>query len=161
MTEPDENEIDSLDIWEHTPHSVRLSFEEMYEFGADIVPQFLGFVTDYKHLSAIIPQHFTIIDVGCAYQPQSYYFQNHNAYYGVAPDEVLRFEFGKRCHSVRQTIGMFIKTPEFLALNLDETFAICNYVPPWYSENAAEITRKTFRNLYVFYPHGNELVVKI
>jgi len=49
----------------------------------DIEPEFLGFITTYYYLSYLIPKHFTIIDFGCAYAPQAYYFINHKKYIGV------------------------------------------------------------------------------
>ena len=38
---------------------------------------FLGFIETYKHLSQIIPKHWTIIDIGAYGNAQSYYFAEH------------------------------------------------------------------------------------
>jgi len=35
------------------------------------------------HLAALIPLHFTVVDLGCAYAAQSYYFRRHWKYIGV------------------------------------------------------------------------------
>src|ERR1035437_8781883 len=49
----------------------------------DIGCEFLGFVDIYKNLSAIIPKHFTVIDLGCAFAPQAFFFKDHRKYVGV------------------------------------------------------------------------------
>jgi len=49
----------------------------------DIEPDFLGFIDKYYHLSKIMPLHFTIIDFGCSYAPQAYYFRKHKQYIGI------------------------------------------------------------------------------
>jgi hypothetical protein len=36
--------------------------------------------------------------------------------------------------------------------NLNETFAICSYVPR--NGDCHELIRKTFKNLFVYYPHN-------
>ena len=41
----------------------------------DIDEEFLGFLNQYKALSSLIPKHFTVIDLGCAYNPQCFYFE--------------------------------------------------------------------------------------
>ena len=38
--------------------------------------------------------------------------------------------------------------------DLEETFAICSYVPPWGGDNTGMV-RKAFKNLFVYYPHGD------
>lgn len=37
-------------------------------------------------------------------------------------------------------------------LDMDKTFCICNYVPDWHGESPMKLVRKTFKNLYTFYP---------
>lgn len=37
--------------------------------------------------------------------------------------------------------------------DLDETFAICSYVP---DDEAQELVRKTFKNLFVYYPSNKK-----
>lgn len=112
----------------------------------DIEPGFLGFMETYRHLAKIVPKHFRIVDIGCAYGFQSYYFMGHSSYLGV--DVGLKETFG---------IGRFeflnIRSiPDFLnhfnPLNTD--FCICNYVPA----NELDLIRLriVFKNLYMFYP---------
>jgi hypothetical protein len=108
---------------------------------------FLGFVEIYEHLSQIIPTHFEVIDLGCYLAPQGYYFRNHKKYVGVDVTELKRFEFGNTEHHVK-TIQDFIRC-DLRIYELEKTFAICSYVP---DENAKSLIRKTFKNLFIYYP---------
>ncbi|MCK5613707.1 hypothetical protein KAR91_68215 [Candidatus Pacearchaeota archaeon] len=123
----------------------------------DIEPEFLGFVYIYKNLSEIIPKHFTVVDLGCAYAPQAYYFTEHKKYIGIDIFEGERFETENSEHYVMD-IKKFCKWRE---LDENETFAICNYVPPWHADNMA-LTREYFKNVFTFYPHdGRSKIVNI
>lgn len=122
---------------------------------ADITPEFLGFVETYYYLSKLIPQHWTVVDLGCGYNPQSYFFTNHAHYIavdiGYIEGELTEMFKPPNCGIYRLTVKEFL----FHYLNqLDTktTFAICNYVPSWYGDNG-KITREYFENVYVFYPH--------
>lgn len=125
---------------------------------ADICDEFLGFVDTYYYLSKIIPTDFTIIDIGCAYNAQSYLFKDFAKVYAVNPpdkDEYYNFErfSAPNCTLLRMTAGEFIgKELPNLNLDLGRCFAICNYVPNWYGEKPMEFVSKTFPNHYVFYP---------
>lgn len=118
----------------------------------DIMPQFLGFITTYKYLSELIPKHFTVVDLGCAYNPQCFLFPEHKKY--IAVDSFPRQErfVSDNCELKVKRISDFIKE-DISELNMKETFAILNYVPMWGEENK-RIVQDTFENLYVFYPHG-------
>ena len=77
----------------------------------------------YDALSGIIPKHFTVLDIGCAYAPQGWYFQGHHEYIAVDPTpERERFAFGNTTHIVA-TAAEFIAGH---AARLDQsmTFAI-------------------------------------
>lgn len=115
----------------------------------------------YYYLSRMIPKDWTVIDIGASYGAQSYLFQDHAKYIAVEPfcleGGEWHFENFKADGTERYevTAGKFIK--EILpTLNLDmnKTFAICNYIPNWHNENPMELTRQTFHNCYVFYPHA-------
>ena len=119
---------------------------------ADIEPDFLGFVDIYYHLSKIIPLHFTVVDLGCAYNPQCFYFTEHKEYIAVDSfEDTERFK-ADNCTIYEMTIKEFI-LKHILSLNIEETFAICSYVPPWHNDNM-ELTRKYFKNVFTYYPHG-------
>lgn len=109
----------------------------------------------YYMLSKMIPKDWTVIDFGCAYNPQSYLFQNHARHIAIEPpqnDSEFHFEFFK----APNTELMFMTGQDFieielprLALDLNKTFAICNYVP---SNDCCKMVRETFKNLFCFYP---------
>lgn len=119
----------------------------------DIDLEFLGFTDIYYHLSQIIPKHFTVVDLGCAYNAQCFYFTDHKKY--IAVDVTMNEVFkSDNCILVNRSIQAFIKFNNG-RLNLDETFAICSYVPPWYNDNT-KLVRETFKNCFVYYPCGGD-----
>lgn len=117
----------------------------------DIDPTFLGFVDTYYALSLIIPSHFTVVDLGCSYAAQSFFFTKHKRYIGVdGSDDIQERFYAPNTEHVQATLGTFIRT-SLSTLTLETTFAIANYVPPWFNEST-EIVRRTFPNCFVFYP---------
>ena len=129
----------------------------MIDQDCDIDGEFLGFLSIYKSLSEIIPEHFTMVDIGCAYNPQCYYFQKHKRYIAVdnhkkeifKTDNVEHFTCG-----VSRFIDYFVP---ILNLNMKETFAIMNYVP--LSDNHKAKVRRTFENIYCYYPHSDNVIL--
>lgn len=121
----------------------------------DIGPEFLGFTEIYVHLAAIIPLHWTVVDLGCAYAPQAWLFKEHKSYVGVTLGEIERF-------SAPNTKHYTMPISEFIAKHLPDfdqktTFAICSYVPPWHDDNR-RLAREAFENVFVYYPAGGPLV---
>lgn len=113
---------------------------------------FLGFINVYKGLSQIIPKECIVIDFGCNLAAQSYFFKDFEKYIGVDTVKERRFK-PKNCTHYICSIQEFIES-ELVGLfdgkeNLD-FFAICSYVP---DENATELVRKTFKNVFCFYPN--------
>lgn len=113
----------------------------------------------YYYLSKIIPKHFTVIDIGASYAAQSYFFQSHIGYIAVEPykcyDTDIPIENFKPDGTARFeiTAGKFIKEIlPMLNLNMSQVFAICNYVPEWFGENPNELVRRTFKNVFCYYP---------
>jgi len=155
MTELDHTQI-SLELFNMLPKE-QVDIVMRQEM-CDIEPVFLGFVSTYKLLSQIIPKHFTIVDLGCAYNPQCYYFKDHKKYVGV--DILTKKVFmTPNCEFYNMTIDEFIDG-NIHKFNIDETFAICNYVPVWYKLDANKI-RRSFKNLFCYYPHGGDSTVPI
>jgi hypothetical protein len=115
----------------------------------DIDPNFLGFTSVYLSLASIIPKHWTIVDLGCAYAPQAFAFKNHAAYIGVDRGGGERFAAPNTTHHT-MTIAEFI-AEHLGALDLETTFAICSYVPPWHNDNMA-LARESFKNVFTYYP---------
>lgn len=109
----------------------------------------------YYYLSRMIPKDWTVIDVGCAYNPQSYLFQGHKRHIAIEPkwlDEDFHFEY----FQAPNTELLFTTGQEFienelpkLDLDLDKTFAIVNYVP---SGACNLMVRETFKNVWAYYP---------
>ncbi len=93
----------------------------------DIDLSFLGFVTTYKYLSMLIPKNFTVINLGCAYNPQCYYFKDHKRYIAVDASKCLKFK-AENCDIFEMTIHQFIESYK-TQFDINETFVICNYVP--------------------------------
>jgi len=121
----------------------------------EIYPEFMGFVNIYFYLSKTIPKDWTIIDIGCGYNAQSFLFKDHPKVIAINPfnsDGVDTMFLSPNCEIFKVSGEKFIENelPK-LNLNLDKTFAILNYVPEWYG-GVNEIVRNTFPNLYVFYP---------
>ena len=111
----------------------------------DIDGTFMGFMDVYKALSEIIPKHWTIVDFGCSYAPQCYYFRNHKGYIGVDSSTPKRFE-------AKNTSHLYGTIQDFINTDVDSPiFAICSYVPHFH---AAELVRKNFKNCFVYYPEG-------
>ncbi len=124
----------------------------------DIDGFFLGFMDIYESLSKIIPKHFTIIDLGCAYNAQSFYFKDHKQYIAVDISDCGKFKTDN-CKIYNLSIENFINF-NLKQFNLEETFAICSYVPDWGGDNK-KMVREAFKNLFVYYPHGGYEKIKI
>lgn len=116
----------------------------------DITPEFLGFTEVYLHLSCIIPTHWTVVDLGCAYAPQAFLFKDHALYVGVDAGGCERFSAPNTKHYT-MTIADFL-TKHGGQFDKCRTFAICSYVPPWYGHNSGELARKHFDNVFTYYP---------
>ena len=109
----------------------------------------------YYYLSRMIPKDWTVIDIGCAYNPQSYLFQNHARHIAIEPvwnDKDFHFEYFK----APNTELLFMTGQEFIQkelpkmnLDLDKTFAIVNFVP---SGACNLMVRETFKNVWAYYP---------
>lgn len=122
---------------------------------AEICGEFSCFAEQYYALSKLIPKDWTIIDIGCAYNPQCYLFKDHKKIISITPgDETLQTIFkSDNCDVYFKTASEFIDgVLPSLGLDLNKTFAICNYVPDWYNECPRELAGKTFKNCFNFYP---------
>ena len=114
----------------------------------DIDFDFIGFLEQYESLSKLIPKDWTIVDLGCANGFQSLYFQKHKKYIGVDIDTETKYQTtNSEYYTMR--IKEFLESENFKKLNLDKTFAICNYVP---CESEVKMAREEFKNIFVYYP---------
>lgn len=128
-----------------------LTHEVMSQDKCDIEPAFMCFADVYYHLSQIIPKHWTIVDLGCAFAPQCLYFKDHKKYIGVDLHEFKKFST-KNTESFQGSIRKFMADMKYESLNLKETFAIISYVPA--DSLTYMIVQTTFKNLFVYYPCG-------
>lgn len=110
----------------------------------------------YYNLSKMIDKKWTVIDIGCGYNAQSYLFQDHARYIAVNPKEDCPdFHFEHFQASNTEFYGTdgqtFIRDilPK-LNLDLSAVFCIMNFVP---DEDCVNQARATFKNLWVYYPY--------
>lgn len=131
-------------------------YDRVFEHGlCDIDYEFLGFTEIYEHLADIIPAHWTVVDLGCAYSPQAWIFRDHEAYIGVdLGADKERFSAPNTKH-YEMSIGDFVER-HLLDFKQDTTFAICSYVPPWGGDNM-KIARESFKNVFTYYPAGGHM----
>ena len=118
---------------------------------AECAYDFLGFEEIYKAVTMFVPKSKVIIDCGCAYAFQSWYFRDFRKYIGIDNGlcfaDVLETENSKFYF---MSIQYFIKNMfPALGYGLDDVFAICSYVP---DDNAREIVRNFFPHCLVYYP---------
>lgn len=109
----------------------------------------------YYKLAQMIDKKWTVIDIGCAYNPQSYLFQGHARFIAVKPewkDSDFHFEHfqAPKTEFYAMTGQQFIKKKlETLDIDLNRTFAIVNYVP---NDLCSQLVRETFKNVWAYYP---------
>jgi hypothetical protein len=121
--------------------------EVMFQENCELDHAFLGFIDIDEALAKIIPRHFDVIDLGSYCAAQCFYFQDHKSYVGVDVYDGTRFQ-GVNTHHYTKPIEKFIEE-DLNTFDLEETFAICSYVP---GESARHLVRTTFSNVFVFYP---------
>jgi len=108
----------------------------------DIDGEFLGFVDTYYYLSQIIPKDWTVIDFGCAYNPQAYYFRQHKKFIAVDFGLKERFKF-KNTKLIDNSIAEYLKTkPE-----KHKVFAICNNIP----SSETKLVKNYYMDCFIFY----------
>lgn len=108
---------------------------------------------NYEPLATLIPKHWTVIDFGCAYNAQSYWFQEHDRLISVdlpfpeSPNITFERFHPSWCELYEMSIKEWIER-YFHTIDTQNTFAICGYVP---SREVVEVRMK-FANLFVYYP---------
>ena len=153
-------------IKKYYPEQLELSFKDDC-VKCEIVPEFMTCGSEiYKTLSEVISLDWTIVDIGCGYSAQAYYFRKHKKYIGIDLNPNLicndfkniasgcfRFTFENTEHWVRNAIEL--TENDFTDFDLLKTFAIMNWNPLWTAlkiEDRGLHIRKIFKNLYVHYP---------
>lgn len=131
-------------------------FTESYSASAEMDASFLCFDDQYREIRDNTSKDKIILDLGCAYAPQSYYFTDFKKYIGVdlpmGFGDEIRFDRTENSEFYIMSIQDFIKDVlPTLPYDLETIVAICNYVP---DEQAQQMVIDTFPNHYVYYPSG-------
>lgn len=136
------------------PKELKRVWAQIEDHG-DIDPTFVGFIDIYRHLSNIIPRNRVIVDIGCAYAFQAYYFRNHRFYVGIDPTpKEDRFQIPNSIHH-----ELLVQSSAYLmglnyGVNCTEPlFAICSYCP---DNRATKAMKEAFRDCFSFYPQQTE-----
>lgn len=112
---------------------------------------FLGFEEIYKAATLFVPKNKVVIDFGCAYAFQSWYFRDYKKYIGVdcgvKPEDVLKTDNSEFFFMTIQ--DFYRKSFPRLGYSLDDVFAICSYVP---DDNARTLVRMCFPHCLIYYP---------
>ena len=127
-------------------------FAESETAGAEMDMSFMAFEEVYKAITLFVPKSKVILDLGCAYAPQSHYFADYRKYIGVdlPIGNDIRFDKNENCIIFLQSIQKFInETLKTLPYKNTDYFAICSYVP---DQDARKLVRETFENCLVYYP---------
>ena len=147
------NELISLKLYEKLlKNGYEKQVDKIFEVGwGDIGPEFLGFLQPYFYLSKFISTERTIIDLGCAYGFQSYYFRAHKKYVGV-DHRNKPFLQTENSQYFSMDIEEFIKHE---LTKFKNTFAICNFVPC--KDSTKKLIKEAFEDLFIFYVSDDDL----
>ena len=142
------------------PEEVNRVFRDSYSAGAELDDTFLCFEDYYEDVLNHTTPDTVILDLGCAYAPQCWYFEDYEKYIGVdLPfyDDVKFQTPNSKFYTM--SIQTFIKEVlPTLDLDLNKTVAICSMVP---DKEALELVRDTFPRHYVVYPSLIEKSVQL
>lgn len=134
-------------------------FDNSCSASAEMDISFLCFEDAYEYVLRNTNPSDIIIDLGCAYNAQCWYFKNYDRYIAVDLPmfDNVRFDSGNVEFYI-MSIQKFIKG-ELPKLNLDlnNVVAICNAVP---DEEARKMVLNTFPRYFVAYP-GLEIKTNI
>jgi len=116
----------------------------------DVDYTFLCFEEAYKAVTEFVPKDTIIIDFGCAYAFQSWYFKDYKKYIGVEiqgnEKSVLKLD---NSEFYFMSIQEFISEFDKLGYDKEKVFAICSYVP---DKQARQMVRENFPYCLVYYP---------
>jgi hypothetical protein len=126
-------------------------FKDSDTASAEIDLTFLCFEEGYEYIQNNTSKENIIIDFGCGYNAQCWYFKDYKRYIAVdLPfDNNVRFDSGN-VEFYLMSIQTFIQE-ELAKLNLDlnNVIAICSAVP---DTEAQEMIAETFPRYYISYP---------
>lgn len=137
------------DLYNKIPHHLIKEIFNNSDASAEMDYTFLGFEEIYQKVAKEVQKSMIIIDFGCCYAFQSWYFRDFKQYIGVdacTPTE-QRLKIPKSAH-YDMSIQRFIEWG-YAPTNRENVFTICSYVP---DEEARKMVVKNFENHYVYYP---------
>lgn len=126
-------------------------FRDSDSASAELDASFLCFDNYYEDVLDHTSPDTVILDLGCAYAPQCWYFKDYERYIGVDLPFMNNVKFqSPNAEFYLMSIQRFIKEVlPTLHLDLNHTVAICSMVP---DKEALELVRDTFPRHYVVYP---------
>ena len=143
-------EHEPCELFKLIPHEkIDSVFRKSKTAGAEMDYEFLGFEDVYKAVTLFVQKSKIIIDFGCSYAFQSWYFRDYKKYIGVDAwtDAFLETE-NSRFFSMK--IQDFIREVfPVLGCEKEEVFAVCSYVP---DREARRMVRESFPYCLVYYP---------
>lgn len=159
---------EACDLFKQIPKEKLKKLFKESDASAEIDYTFLGFEESYQKVKKLTTEDMIILDLGCAYATQSWYFKDYAAYIGVdigtfMDSQSLPYE--ENLKGVLQTdnstfyfetIQSFIKeTLPTLNLDLNKVFAVCSAVP---DKEARKMMKNIFPNYLDWYP-GEEMKI--
>lgn len=139
-------------------HDPKMTQEILSQDQCDIGPEFMCFAEIYASLARLIPIEWTVIDFGCAFAPQCWYFRKHNRYIGIDPGPMKRFQVDNSSifiGTIRQALS---DTIWIEPINWDRTFGIMSYVPA--KEYDYFLVKNHLKNMFVYYPSSDPIRLK-
>ena len=130
-------------------------FEKSETASAELDYEFLGFEEVYKAVTLFVPKDRIIIDFGCGYAFQSWYFKaedvlniletGNSEYYHMRIQDFIQ-------NYVRKDRYGFcdIKLENMKWQSVENVFAVCSYIP---NRDVQRLVRETFPHCLVYYPH--------
>ena len=146
--------IQTCDLFKQIPKEKLEYLFKHSDASGELDATFLGFEDPYRVVKDIADKDMVIIDFGCAYAAQSWYFRDHVKYIGVDgwsdKDSVIHTENSEYYFT---TIQDFIKRAwpvlQYTGMTTDNVFAVCSAVP---DKEAREMVLTTFKNCLDWYP---------
>ena len=144
---------DACDLFRIIPEDIiRERFQKSNTMGAELDFTFLGFEEIYQLVNKYVPKDKIIIDLGCAYAFQAWYFRDNPKYIGVDNGVTINdtFDTGNAEYYLESIQDFLNNTMQALNIDKNDCFAICSYVP---NSDARAIVAEAFpNNSLVYYP---------
>lgn len=136
---------------------IKRVFTESVTASAEIDITFLAFEDIYEMVLKNTTNDTIIIDLGCAYAPQCWYFKDYQKYIGIdlPSEDNIRFKTDNT-EFYLMSIQDFIKDVlPTLNIDLNKCVAICSWVP---DREAQELVRDTFPRHYIYYGNDKSMI---